>query len=526
MVRGDTQQGGRDYANASASGGATLLFLQVKDLLPLRRSLKTTPNKVLYKYEAIFITQNLSTEIVMTKIKHEDIVIEEQEPFKNCVLGRKQYADVLTSIINSYSTGFVLAINNEWGAGKTTFVKMWQQQLKNDGFQTLYFNAWENDFDTNPLVALMSELKTLVGNGNEKFRSLTTKGALLVNKVLPNAIKFLVSKYVGEEAGEFIVGSTEAVTALMEDEIEDFSNKKRGLIDFKKELKGFIESIDTDKPLVFIIDELDRCRPNYAVHLLEQVKHFFSVPGIVFILSIDKEQLGNAVRGVYGSDRIDADEYLRRFVDIEYSLPKPEAERFTSYLYSYFDFESFFHPDSRFSSYYQEGKVFVEMANKITNNSNLNLRQIEKLFTQARIGFRAFGFRQPTVPTVYFFLLYLHMVKPELYNKIATHKLTFQGLIDEIDKIYPINEIEKDRNEYARLLALFVYLYSTTNYRNGGKHVMNKDSSGNFIEHIKSTFVPHDEFVEMINMVHQSDNYRSIGMDYLTNRIELLERIS
>ena len=65
------------------------------------------------------------------KIKHHEIEIPQENPFANCKLAREPYARVLTDIANTYADGFVLAINNEWGTGKTTFVKMWQQQLKN-----------------------------------------------------------------------------------------------------------------------------------------------------------------------------------------------------------------------------------------------------------------------------------------------------------------------------------------------------------------------------------------------------------
>lgn len=69
------------------------------------------------------------------KLKHQDIVIDPEKPFANCKLGREQYATILTSLVGNYADGFVLAINNEWGTGKTTFVKMWQQQLNNEHYK-------------------------------------------------------------------------------------------------------------------------------------------------------------------------------------------------------------------------------------------------------------------------------------------------------------------------------------------------------------------------------------------------------
>ena len=65
------------------------------------------------------------------KIKHNEIEIDSENPFSNCKLDRQKFSNILTGIINSYSEGFVLAINNKWGTGKTTFIKMWQQDLKN-----------------------------------------------------------------------------------------------------------------------------------------------------------------------------------------------------------------------------------------------------------------------------------------------------------------------------------------------------------------------------------------------------------
>jgi tRNA A37 threonylcarbamoyladenosine biosynthesis protein TsaE len=60
-------------------------------------------------------------------IKHSEVTIDSENPFANCKLDRKKYSQVLTGLINSYSEGFVLAINNKWGTGKTTFIKMWRQ---------------------------------------------------------------------------------------------------------------------------------------------------------------------------------------------------------------------------------------------------------------------------------------------------------------------------------------------------------------------------------------------------------------
>lgn len=81
------------------------------------------------------------------KIKHHDIEVDIEKPFANCKLDRKKYADALTNIVGTYADGFVLAINNEWGTGKTTFIKMWQQHLRRPaavGITIFLFHAFRN----------------------------------------------------------------------------------------------------------------------------------------------------------------------------------------------------------------------------------------------------------------------------------------------------------------------------------------------------------------------------------------------
>lgn len=255
-------------------------------------------------------------------IKHSEIEIEEANPFANCKLDRKKYSSVLTNIINSYPYGFVLALNNKWGTGKTTFVKMWEQDLKNNKYQTVYFNAWENDFENNPLTALKGELKTITTKDTEpEFKKTLKKASALTRNIAPIIAKAIADRYIDTEGiKEAIIGVTKGLSDVFENEVHEYEKKKKSISDFRQSLSEFIANTNEGKPLVFIIDELDRCRPNYAVSILEQIKHFFSVPNIVFILSIDKEQLGNAIKGVYGSDSIDSNEYLRRFIDLEGSV--------------------------------------------------------------------------------------------------------------------------------------------------------------------------------------------------------------
>ena len=92
--------------------------------------------------------------MLQMRFKPKPIQVPAEEPFKEDLLSRKQSAEVLTDLVSSLAEPFVLAIDSPCSTGKTTFLKMWVQHLRNQGFHCLYFNAWESDFTESPLVSL------------------------------------------------------------------------------------------------------------------------------------------------------------------------------------------------------------------------------------------------------------------------------------------------------------------------------------------------------------------------------------
>ena len=86
-----------------------------------------------------------------------------------------------------------------------------------------------------------------------------------------------------------------------------------------------------DRPLVIGIDELDRCRPSYAIEMLELAKHLFAVDHVVFALAVNRSELAHSVKVLYGQD-FDAARYLRRFFDLDFRLPQPDRTAFIKQL--------------------------------------------------------------------------------------------------------------------------------------------------------------------------------------------------
>ena len=236
-----------------------------------------------------------------------------QDREKDC----KQLKD---EILNT-KTPYVLAVNSTWGAGKTTFLKMLKRECEDADMRCIYFDAWEADFHHDALTAMIGEI-------NEKFKQSKefSDSSLLdkMNNVLEvmnknieiiEVIKLLASCMgkgeSAEELKKILISPRERV-------LDEYTMRKKAVVDFQTALKEFANENNNDKPIVFFIDELDRCRPVFAVEVLEKIKHIFDVPRIFFVIAVNKKELEKVLRSVYG--QINSEIYLRRFFDNEFRL--------------------------------------------------------------------------------------------------------------------------------------------------------------------------------------------------------------
>lgn len=459
--------------------------------------------------------------------KLNEINPTEENPFQECKLGRAQYAEILTNVIENYDTGFVLALNNKWGTGKTTFVKMWEKHLEKDGYTTVYYNAWEHDHNKEPLVSVLSELKKLLPKNEELFQELIQKGAKLFTSSIPIIGKALMKKYIGSGiASEIVEKTLESAEKLFQNEVDEYYQKREHLSNFKEALTAFIRETSNKKPLVFFIDELDRCRPDYAVEVLEHVKHFFSIKEIVFVLSIDKVQLGYGVQGYYGSGNINADAYLKRFIDLEYSLPEPSVEDFCNYLMGELGINKFLAHSSRNNNDFgNDHGDFLHTATYIGEKQNLTLRDIEKLFVQTGIVLKSFRINQYVIPRLFFFLIYAKSYHSEFYRKLSILEYSHQQLIDEYEKIIELMISEfsyTNVHPLAHIEALLLIYYNNSLFRDQISEFYTKDENGKYISSFKSRFFNH----QLGALFHQiSNNYNSgdLSISFFIEKINLTQ---
>lgn len=454
-------------------------------------------------------------------MKHELEELDLINPFKTCKLDRKRYAVILTELLNNNSKGFVMSLNNKWGTGKTTFVQMWKQDLENNGFKTIYFNAWENDFEDNPLTAIIGELKSVLkSESSQSFNKLIETGLQLSKHIFPTLIKAILNKYIDSDNLKINLEQiVEDSKDLYKREVDEYINRKESIKEFRNYLSKYVaDNTSNGKPLVFIIDELDRCRPNYAVSILEQVKHFFNVPNVIFVLSIDKEQLGNAVKGVYGTDLIDSEEYLRRFIDFEYSLPNPSHRVFCEYLIEKYNFKEFF-DDRHKGMIGNDLPSFITFTSFIFEHGNLSLRQQEKFIAHCYAVLKTARPKRQILSTLFLTLIYVKTYQIQLYEGIRNKTYSIEQLQFEIKEVFPVDKskIHFLNNIEANLIFFYNNYISPNNelttFENG-KHILN----------ISAIYDVEKLTNSMISLEINYYDYQISSIEKLMDRIELFSQ--
>jgi hypothetical protein len=254
--------------------------------------------------------------------------------FDGDLFERKALADRLTEMIGRLPDGGAIAIDAAWGDGKTWFGRHWQAYLKAAGYRTIYLDAFESDYVEDPFLLLAAEFKTLAATQDKAAGMSIGEKAVAVGRILAPALaKGALSAasrvLTGVDAAGVLDKAIESASDKAGDRVEQLIDERLSELQARREtVSTFRESLRAlaaggKAPIVVFIDELDRCSPTFAVRLLERAKHFFEVPGIVFVLLLNREQLEAAIRGLYGA-QIDANQYLHKFLTLTLRLPKRE----------------------------------------------------------------------------------------------------------------------------------------------------------------------------------------------------------
>ncbi|MFA6962818.1 MAG: P-loop NTPase fold protein [Opitutaceae bacterium] len=280
------------------------------------------------------------------KLRRPPLQIDPENPFAGAFYKRVHFAKSLTSLLRSAQDGMVVFVNAPWGAGKTTFAQMWRAYLNKEKLDTISFDAYASDYVADPFISFTGEIMELLEKRiaqnkgvQEITRNFREAAVSFLQHAAPVATKIAVKvatagilngtelKGLGEALASSSDDVSDATAEAVRRRIDHYSEEKAVLANFRTKLRQVAALVrDTQGfPLTIIVDELDRCRPSFALELLERIKHLFDVEGVVFILLVNRAQIETYVRTVYGNE-VEAATYLQKFGDLFVDLPMGQSQ--------------------------------------------------------------------------------------------------------------------------------------------------------------------------------------------------------
>lgn len=260
-------------------------------------------------------------------MKNLDLKLNEENihyVLKNNFINRNRYISSFFKLINGLEENKIIALDGEWGSGKTWFVKSVEYLMNSesnnelnivdkeimnkvkDKYMTFYYNAWENDDAKSAMLSLIYKLI----NDSCLQKNESEVGA--IPRLLNTVIKFVTNGAI--DIKEDIFG-------------EQWNNKQitdciKTSEEIKETFKKIIDNllIENKNRLLIIIDEIDRCKPTFAIDLLENIKHFYDDNRIIFLVTTNNKALASSVCKIYG-EKYDGALYLDRIFDINLELP-------------------------------------------------------------------------------------------------------------------------------------------------------------------------------------------------------------
>lgn len=291
------------------------------------------------------------------EIESKDSPHKVLEIFTEDKLERAKYAKFLTKYLKSTSyddvtdthLNYVLNLNSEWGAGKSYFLRRWANDLEVK-HPVVYIDAWKQDYSEDPLMtvvsSMISQLKDQAPASVDTFKP-PKKLIGLLKAAAPAMARGITKRYLGIDPVKIMESDDEidqgdsivdeegktidmgiAASKVVGHLISEHDAKSKAIESLKITVGQWVKSVvknGKNSPAFIFIDELDRCRPSYAVEMLETIKHIFDIQGVIFVVATDTEQLQHAVKAIYG-EGFDARTYLARFFDSRFSLKSPNFD--------------------------------------------------------------------------------------------------------------------------------------------------------------------------------------------------------
>ncbi len=403
--------------------------------------------------------------IVSSQQNYDDIFADDRLNIKSFVVDFAHLIEQDTYIEGGISK--VYSIAAEFGIGKTFFCEKLKYVLEKDNVQTIKMNIWEMDFYENPLMPILAKLNEIYKKDGENLPAKIINSTLNFTKkslavLCETAIKSASNKVLDVDIAEVCKNNF-----VPENIYDDFKNHQEALQELKQSLIKWAR--EDEKPIVVIIDELDRCRPDYAVKTLEVLKHFFDVSGFVFVLALDEKQLESSVKCLFGTNNFEG--YKRKFINNTFLLPVPDRKAFTEFLYdksgmdtwikilqekklelvfpidiynvyccaySYSDYGNFENESKakKFNQTQTSSEIIKCYFAAYSDYFGFTLREMEQVFERLIIFIKQISSSQEIFsPDLAVFLVCLHEFDINTYNKIRFGFTNFETVIYDKDNM-------------------------------------------------------------------------------------------
>lgn len=307
------------------------------------------------------------------------------------LLDRKRFSQRLSELVDNIEDPCVIAVDGAWGSGKSYFLRRWvgAHAKENSGKAlTVYFDAFEHDFLDDPLIGLVGVMAERFETGASDKKGIWKAGKKIVAKIWRPTLRIgaaLATSGISEFTGPAVDGILAGVQAEVDKSSEEFWKREDGKRAAIAEFRSFLANLTAPKDdaglsrIVVVVDELDRCRPDYALALLETIKHFFSVPNVHFVLGVNLTELENIVKSRYGIQTA-ARDYIRKFVTIKIQLPDTTANPASGK-----DWQVFF--NESYKKMGLEASVCQEISSQLSSvhSESLSLRTMQRLLSEVAV---------------------------------------------------------------------------------------------------------------------------------------------
>ena len=409
------------------------------------------------------------------------------------MLDRAKYAEYLTTYLKQYKNeSYVFNINSNWGAGKTYFIKRWAGSLSQH-HPVVYFNSWKFDHNNEPLILILSEiiqqLTNLIKGSEHKKRKARLNSAVTktIKHIAPTLAKGVFKKISGVNWNDLKDESSEDAN---EDQNQDSINlgadtasvttqailnlhtqQQASIDELKQQIKQILSEVlvndNTDgkercSPMYVFVDELDRCRPTFAIEVLEVIKHIFDIPRIIFVIATDTEQLQHSIKAVYGHD-FDAEKYLMRFFNRSFALPVPKLKDYLNQLPSVNTLKERLVKTSEFNIFDIDDESAINLMCMVFEGFNLDLRSVNQIVE--RVGSILTNHEDELGVILLLTLESLRVKNRSAYDDLWNNKIAVSGEGDyKLTTFLQKLNLDRGSNVVLEISIQFQRTYSVSSY--------------------------------------------------------------